>query len=209
MNYALTHYQMTNFRLFQTERVCRRQFQIWRKWLKVNQTGRKHWEKEKLLVTSNFSFSHSVFKGLVSQVRQKVSLCGNGLKVSCKCFHFGKFYMHSFCRHYWSRTGSQNLHWELGSSSFATSTHLEIKISSFAIVLLVCEGNRPFGQRAQPLSFPTKILQNKSTTCTFQHSTINQLLHNTTFWCIKDNIAVENIVRKGEIACNKLFLLFS
>ena len=32
------------------------------------------WEKEKLLVTSNFSFSHSVFKGLVSQGRQKVSL---------------------------------------------------------------------------------------------------------------------------------------
>ena len=26
------------------------------------QTGRKHWEKEKLLVTSNFSFSHSVFE---------------------------------------------------------------------------------------------------------------------------------------------------
>ena len=24
----LTHFQMTNFRLFQTERVCRRQFQI-------------------------------------------------------------------------------------------------------------------------------------------------------------------------------------
>ena len=37
------------------------------------------WEKKKLLVTSNFSFSHSVFKRLVSQGRQKVSLCGNGL----------------------------------------------------------------------------------------------------------------------------------
>ena len=37
------------------------------------------WEKEKLLVTSNFSFSLSVFKRLVSQRRQKVSLCGNGL----------------------------------------------------------------------------------------------------------------------------------
>ena len=37
------------------------------------------WEKEKLLVTSNFSFSHCVFKRLVSQRRQKVSLCGNGL----------------------------------------------------------------------------------------------------------------------------------
>ena len=36
-------------------------------------------EKEKLLVTSNFSFSHSVFKRLVSQGRQKVSLCRNGL----------------------------------------------------------------------------------------------------------------------------------
>ena len=37
------------------------------------------WEKEKLLVTSNFSFSHSVFRRLVSQGRQKVSLCWNGL----------------------------------------------------------------------------------------------------------------------------------
>ena len=76
---GLTHYQTTNFRLFQTEKVSRRQFQISRKWQKVIQTGRKHWEKEKLLVTSNFSFSHSVFERLVSQGRQKVSLCGNGL----------------------------------------------------------------------------------------------------------------------------------
>ena len=37
------------------------------------------WEKEKLLLKSNFSVSHWVFKGLVSQGRQKVSLCGNGL----------------------------------------------------------------------------------------------------------------------------------
>ena len=39
------------------------------------------WEKEKLLITSNFS-SHCVFKRLVSQGRQKVSLCGNGLSVN-------------------------------------------------------------------------------------------------------------------------------
>ena len=38
------------------------------------------WEKETLLVTSNVSFSQSVFKRLVSQGRQKVSLCGNGLR---------------------------------------------------------------------------------------------------------------------------------
>ena len=36
-------------------------------------------QKAKLLVTSNFSFSHSVFKRLLSQGRQKASLCGNGL----------------------------------------------------------------------------------------------------------------------------------
>ena len=39
---ALTHYRTTNFRLFRIERLCRRQFQIWRKWQKVIQTGRKH-----------------------------------------------------------------------------------------------------------------------------------------------------------------------
>ena len=38
-------------------------------------------EKEKLLVTGNFSFSNSVFKRLISQGRQKVSLCGNGLNL--------------------------------------------------------------------------------------------------------------------------------
>ena len=76
----LTHYQMTNFRLFQTERVCRRQFQIWRKWQKVIQMGRKP-------IMSNFSFSHSVFKTLVSQGRQKASLYGNGLiSKSLNCF---------------------------------------------------------------------------------------------------------------------------
>ena len=32
-----------------------------------------------MLVASNSSFSHSVFKRLVSQGHQKVSLCGNGL----------------------------------------------------------------------------------------------------------------------------------
>ena len=38
------------------------------------------WEKEKLLVTSNFSFSHSVFKRLVMQTRKNQSLFGKGLR---------------------------------------------------------------------------------------------------------------------------------
>ena len=58
----LTHYQTTNFRLFQSERVCRRQFQI--------------------LTEMAESYPNSVFKRLVSQGHQKVSLCGNGLKAT-------------------------------------------------------------------------------------------------------------------------------
>ena len=37
------------------------------------------WEKEKLLVTSNFSFSHRVFKRLVMQTRKNQGLFGKGL----------------------------------------------------------------------------------------------------------------------------------
>ena len=50
---------------------------------KFDENGRKlsKWEENTVgKVTSNFSFSHSVFKSLVSQGCQKVSLCGNGLK---------------------------------------------------------------------------------------------------------------------------------
>ena len=37
------------------------------------------WEKEKLLDTSNFSFSHSVFKRLVRQTRKNKGLFGKGV----------------------------------------------------------------------------------------------------------------------------------
>ena len=37
------------------------------------------WEKGKLLVTSDFSFSHSVFKRLVLQTRKNKGLFGKGL----------------------------------------------------------------------------------------------------------------------------------
>ena len=43
----LTRSQTTNFRLFQTQRVCRRQFQIRWKWQKVFQTDRKNCEERR------------------------------------------------------------------------------------------------------------------------------------------------------------------
>ena len=81
---TLTLSQTTNFRLYQTERVCRKQFQVPSKWQKVPQIGRKTVrEKEKLLVTSNFSFSHSVLKRLFLQTRKNQGLFGKGLKGVC------------------------------------------------------------------------------------------------------------------------------
>ena len=41
-------------------------------------------EKEKLLVMSNFSFSHSVFKRPVLQTRENQGLFGKGLITGCK-----------------------------------------------------------------------------------------------------------------------------
>ena len=77
---CLTLSQMANFRLFQTEWVCRQQFQIWWKLRTVFQMSRKHCEKkDKLLVTSNFFFSHSVFKRLNSRQTFKSQGFGKGL----------------------------------------------------------------------------------------------------------------------------------
>ena len=45
------------------------------KWLKTL------WEKEKLLVTSNFSFPPSVFKGLLLQTCKNQGLFGKGLNL--------------------------------------------------------------------------------------------------------------------------------
>ena len=68
-----------NFGPDQIESICRRQikcnkndnFCLWK--------SRKRWEKGEIACTRNFSFSHNVFKRFLSQTRQKVSLCGNGL----------------------------------------------------------------------------------------------------------------------------------
>ena len=50
-----------------------------------------------VLIMSNFSFSHSVFKRLASQGHQKVLLCGNGLirsiiqnRMYCNCVPFAR-----------------------------------------------------------------------------------------------------------------------
>ena len=76
----ITLSQMTDFELFRIERVCRRQFEIGWHWLKGLQMGGKHCGKRGNSSLRAISpFYHGVFKRLVSQGRQKVSLCGNGI----------------------------------------------------------------------------------------------------------------------------------
>ena len=52
-------------------------------WMKMEESSsdvlKTQWEKEKLLVTSDFSFSHSVFKRLVLQTRKNHGLFEKGL----------------------------------------------------------------------------------------------------------------------------------
>ena len=80
--HKLTHYQTTNFRLFQTERVCRQQFQIWQKWQKVILTGRKHCGKRRNCLLRAISPFPTVFsKGLFPRGVKRCHCVGMG-KVS-------------------------------------------------------------------------------------------------------------------------------
>ena len=136
----LTHYQTTNFRLFQTERVCRRQFQIWRKWQKVIQTGRNHTGKRRnCSLWANFSFSHSVFKTLVSQGGQKVSLCQSGLTHYHTIPTFNDPKVEGFGKH----CGKRRKCWEPAFSPFSHSVFYPIKERNHhfkRIKFVVCKG---------------------------------------------------------------------
>ena len=77
--FNLTHYQTTDFRLFQTERVCRQQFQIPRKWKKVIQMGRKHCGKRKNCLLQAMSPFPKVFsKGLFPRGVKRCHCVGMG-----------------------------------------------------------------------------------------------------------------------------------
>ena len=76
----LTFPQTTNFRPFQTERVCRQQFWIWWKWWVVLWESRKLCGKRRnCSLRANFSFSHRVFKRPVCRHVKNPSLFGKRL----------------------------------------------------------------------------------------------------------------------------------
>ena len=73
---SINQFQTTNFRLLQTKEFAEDNFKLNENGKKVLQKGRKYCGKKGiLLVMSNFSFSHSVFKRLVLQTRKKTQAC--------------------------------------------------------------------------------------------------------------------------------------
>ena len=74
--YFLTLFQMTNFKL---KEFADDNFEFDENERKLSKRKKTLWEKEKLLVTSHFSFSSSVFKGFVLQTSKKHGLVWEGV----------------------------------------------------------------------------------------------------------------------------------
>ena len=75
---ALILSQTTSFRLFQIKEFADDNSKFDKNGVKFSKRVDKLWEKEKLLVTSNFSFSHSAFKRRLLQTRKNQGLFGKG-----------------------------------------------------------------------------------------------------------------------------------
>ena len=80
MAFKLTHYQMDNI-LDQTKlkAFADNKLNVTKMIISVFDTVENIVGKGEIACTSNFSFSHNVFKRLLFQMRQRVSLSGNGL----------------------------------------------------------------------------------------------------------------------------------
>ena len=90
----LTLSQTTNFRLFRTERVCRRQFRVRWKWAKVLQTGRKRCGKRRNCSLRAISPFPTAFSTHIHQIRNCCLLTRFSLEESKICslgngFSFG------------------------------------------------------------------------------------------------------------------------
>ena len=80
-----THYQKTNLRLVQTERVCRRQFKFDENGRKLSKQIEKTLGKGEIARYVQFLLFPQCFPKVFfffPQWHQKVSLCGNGLRLT-------------------------------------------------------------------------------------------------------------------------------
>ena len=85
---VLTLSQTTNFRLFQTERVSRRQFQIWWKWQKVLQTSKKPGKRINCSLRAIYPFPTVFSKDLYSRHVKTRACLGKGWMFYTKNWSF-------------------------------------------------------------------------------------------------------------------------
>ena len=99
MNYALwkrglSLSQTKDFRFFQTERVYRRQFQIWWKWIKVLWTGWKHCGKSRKCSSRVVSLFATVFSKHLYCWLVKPRLVWERVLIHCKWTSLNTFVLH-------------------------------------------------------------------------------------------------------------------
>ena len=126
-------------------------FQIWWKWQKVPQKGRKPCGR----IANNFSFSHSIFKRLVLQACQNTGLFEKGLKQSGEAFLPGAinvftrtenvagvamFQIHWSCQNYFVDEGVERCLYHCGFTEIMLNNLYFFKQTR----VLMTQWNKPF-----------------------------------------------------------------
>ena len=70
--------QTTNFRFFQTKRLCRRQFQIYQKWQRVLQAGKNTVRKGEIARYEHFFLFPQYFQKISTETREIRACLGKG-----------------------------------------------------------------------------------------------------------------------------------
>ena len=127
----LNQNQMTNFNHVQTESICRWQFLMQLKSWKFSLLSKKTlWEREKMLITSIFSFSQDVFKRLLLLCRKKEALCIKLLTHYHTMPHFDALKIYSCGKHYEKRRNCLYV-----TSNFSFSHNVFYPIWHFIFIL--------------------------------------------------------------------------
>ena len=147
------------------------------------------WKKEKLLIITNFPFSHTVFKRLILQTCKTKGLFGKGITFYCTTTTFNDPEKERFLKTLWERKKM------LVSSSFFSFPHFlpfPNQISIFGILFILSSANAFDLDKSKILSF------GKESKCTLT-------LYHT---ILTFNESFKNIVEKGENAGKDHFLIF-
>ena len=180
------------------------------------------WEKEKLLVTSNFSFSHIVFHRYISSMRQKTVLCGNnysdGLNATWQALVTSNFSFSHNVFHSYISLVHQNVvlcgYWLNSTWQTHVTCNFSFSHNVFhSYISLVCQnvvlcGNGLTSHQSETVNNFNSLSNDKL----LDWSKLKSLMDNKINVTEKSKFVfgqVENIMGKGENAGYQHFLLFA